>query len=111
MVLTMSRKTTAYRSVLLMRRAGYNAETTEHRNGKFRKDLFNVADCLAFKAGEPAILVQAFHAKEEKNHAQFNRNLPIIREWLLTGNAFELHLWSFKTRKGRKYWNAERRRL
>src|SRR3990167_1472005 len=86
--------TTAYRSVVAMRKLGYHSETTEHRMGKFRKDLFDVADGIAFKANEPAILFQAFHKKDEEKHAWINAEYTIVKDWLATGNKFEFHRWS-----------------
>lgn len=104
-------ETTAYKSVLAMRKLGYMAETTEHRMGKFRKDLFDVFDAIAMKPSEPAIMIQAYHKKEAESHAHLNASHPAIGVWLATGNLFEHHIWNFRTSKGRRYWSVERKAI
>lgn len=103
--------TSAYRSVLAMRKLGYHSETTEHRNGKFRKDLFDAFDAIAFKANEPVIFIQAYLKGREKEHAQLNAEHPIIKDLLASGCKFEHQIHSFRTKKGRKYWSMERRNI
>ena len=103
--------TTAYRSVLAMRKLGFYSETVEHRLGRFiRKDLFGFADGIAFKEGIGIILFQAYHKKETENHKHLNPNEnKTISEWVKSGGIFEHHVWSFKIKNGRKYWTMERK--
>lgn len=91
-----------------MRKLGYLCETTEHKQGRFRKDMFNCFDGLAVREGE-AIFFQAYHKKEEKNHAWLDANHEVVLLMKSAGFKVEHHPWSFKTRKGRKYWQLERR--
>lgn len=106
--------TTAARSRDYMRKLGYIAECVEHRRGQFiRVDLFGFADVLAYGKdkilGSKIILIQAYHKKEKKGHAHLNsKDNNKIAAWLDAGGEFEHHLWSFKTKKGRKFWDVER---
>lgn len=103
--------TTAYRSVLAMRKAGYYSETTEHKLGGFvRKDLFGCFDGIAVREGE-IIFFQSYHKKEEKNHSWLDSNHMFVRVIRSTGCKVEHHLHSFKTKNGRKYWSMERREV
>ena len=108
--------TTAARSRDYMRKLGFIAECVEHRRGSFiRVDLFGFADVLAYKGATvdsdgKIILIQAYHRKEEKNHAHFDKeHQKKIWQWLEAGGKFEHHLWSFKSNNSRKYWSLERR--
>lgn len=99
--------TTAYRSVIIMRKRGYFAEVTEHRQGHFRRDLFGIADGIAVKAGEPVILFQSYEKKAAKQHSWINPNYSILRAWLESGNRFQHHIFEFKMHNGRKRWIFE----
>lgn len=108
--------TTAARSRDFMRKQGFTAECVEHRMGRFiRKDLFNFGDVLVYKPTEGIIIIQAHNEtnsskKEDERHNKFNpRENVRIRDWLLSGGKFELHLWRYRTKKGRKFWSVERR--
>lgn len=102
--------TTAARSRDFMRKLGFTAECVEHRRGSFvRVDLFGFGDALAYKKGVGIILIQAYHKKEEKNHAHLLGDNKKIREWINSGGIFEHHLWGFRSCKGRKFWSVERR--
>lgn len=104
--------TTAARSREYLRKAGYIAECVEHRLGSFiRKDLFGFADVLAYRP-DGIVLVQAYHKKEEIHHRHLlpDRN-PSAKLWLESGGRYEHHLWHFKTKNKRKYWELERRNI
>ena len=71
--------TTAYRSKLWLERYGWTAAVVEHRRGKFRYDLWGVADVVALppaKGGTGALFVQAYldqvRRDDEKEIEQIN---------------------------------------
>lgn len=104
-------KTTAERSRDFMRKEGWHAEVVEHRLGSFiRRDLFNVADVLAYKEGEGILMIQAFRDRDSSKHSHFTAGVPEISEWLHAGGKFELQIWHKgpKKRGGRHLWSVRR---
>lgn len=101
--------TTAYRSVLWYRKQGYTAAVTEIRHGKFRNDLFGVADFCALPPPPPGgpeyawpnVLGQSFldTKANRKSHAWINRQHPAVERWIMAGGKFVKHRW--KKLKGR----------
>src|SRR3990167_4563686 len=95
--------TTAYRSVIEMRRDGFFSETVEHRLGQFvRKDLFGIGDTIACKQGEGIILIQAYLKKDKAVHDHMNSEHPMVKMWLESGGRFWHHIFDIKTKNKRK---------
>ena len=102
--------TSAYRSVLYYRKRGYTAAVTEIRHGKFRNDLFGVADFCALPPLAQTMAEQSLRCNvlgqsfldtkaNRASHAWINRKHPAVERWIMAGGKFVIH--RHKKLKGR----------
>jgi len=98
--------TTAYRTVLDLRKQGMWAQCVEGIRGGMRFDHFGVADVEAFLVGRGILWVQAYEFKDRKKHDHLNAEHPAIKAWLAAGGLFAHYVWHRPTKKLRK-WTKE----
>jgi hypothetical protein len=105
------------RTLAELRARGYTAEVVEQiiripgRNGQpprvFRRDLYGFGDVLAFKLGEPVLIVQACITSDQANRLAKIRNTATARLWLVAGNRIAVWGWAKRGPRGqRKVWTA-----
>jgi hypothetical protein len=59
-----------------------------------RRDLFGVADIIAFKPGESVLLVQSTSLPHVGDRLKRCRSRPALALWLRAGGKFEVHGWA-----------------
>ena len=100
--------TTAARSKDYKRKLGFRAEVVEHRRGRFRHDLFDFGDVMAF-GNRKIIIIQAYLKSAMKLHQHLTpEGNSFVEEWVNNGGIFEHHIWSYTAKKGRKKWDVKR---
>lgn len=90
------------RTLVMLRRYGYQVGITEHFNPhvKQRHDLFGFADAIAVHPDVRGVLaVNACHMKSARDHDHFI-DLPTLKVWLEAGNYFGLYQWAMKAPHG-----------
>lgn len=87
------------KSLERLRRAGYFAEVVERRLPKVfvTKDLFGLADILAFNEGLDVVFVQTTDGTHVAAHVtkveEDPKVLETLKAWLRGGRRFEIHGW------------------
>lgn len=106
--------TTAAKSRDYLRKQGWTAEVVEHRQGKFRMDLFGIADVLAFKPGTGILFVQAYQSGREKEHAWIDRSNYVVEGLRDCDALVHHHIWKQVrplkrdgTKSKRKVWQVQ----
>ena len=98
--------TSAYRTVLDMRRAGGSAQTTEHRLPFSRVDLFNSFDLCGYLPDDRFLRFrQAYEWKHRKGHELIVReDNKHVMEFMNRGVIVEHAIWIHRPRKWTVYY-------
>lgn len=104
------------RSLSELRRRGYTAEVVEQviripraTGGPgprvFRRDLYGFGDVLAFRPGEPVLIVQACITSDQADRLAKIRGTTTAARWLEAGQRIEVWGWAKRGPRGqRKTW-------
>lgn len=100
------------KSLKVLRDAGWKADVAEkfirlpnHPAGGFRRDLFNVADIVAVKKGEPVLFVQTTDSTSVAHHLEKLRDEEHAAtvEVLVAVGRVEIHGWAKPTKTIRRW--------
>lgn len=101
------------RSLAWLRKRGWTASVVEKWNHvvHIRQDLFGFADVLAFRNGEPVLLLQVCSSSGgdvASRKTKISQN-AVAALWLEAGHAIDIHGWAKRGPRGkRKLWTLRR---
>lgn len=103
---------TLVRSKAILLKEGWHFQKTENWNSfaKIRQDFGGFADALCWCAEQPFILaINSTTNSNLSNHIKKYRELPKLKDWLKSGQRFEIHCWAKQGARGkRKLWKLKR---
>jgi hypothetical protein len=91
----MSGLTPTQLSIRHLKAQGYHVAVTEKWNphARVRQDLWGFGDIIAFKLGEPVLVVQTTTAPNVAARINKIEMNPIASAWLVAENAIHVHGW------------------
>lgn len=99
------------RAMAYYRGLGFAVEKVEQRlpHTFITRDLFNVVDLIAIKAGIGIVGVQVTSGSNHAARRTKACDEPLLREWMLSGGRFEILSFAKRGARGeRKLWTEKR---